>query len=102
MSQTVVADVLVYLHVIRDEDEDLKYTKLDDGFHALLGSVDGVSTIRTLVENRQVFCLRTVKNVVLVKPEDTAQTLCQTFIMIITSPRHIDELSLSGKESAAR
>ena len=94
MSQTVAADVLAHSHVTRDEDEHLEYTELDDGFYAVLGTVNGASTMRTLMDHRQALRFKTVEKVVLVKPEDKTQVLCPTFIMILTSPRDVDQLSL--------
>ena len=61
ISQTVVADKVVHSHVTRDEEEeDLEYTKLDNGFYAILGSVHGASTIRMFMDHQQVFCFKTV------------------------------------------
>ena len=50
--------------------------------------------MRTLMDHRQALRFETVEKVVLVKPEDTTQILCPTFIMILTSSRDVDELSL--------
>ena len=38
MFQMVVADKVVHSHVTRDEEEGLEYSKLDDGFYAILGA----------------------------------------------------------------
>ena len=72
MSQMVVADVLVDSHVTRDEDEYLEYTKLDDGFYAVLRNVKGAGTMKTLMDHQQALRFKTVEKVVLMKPEDTA------------------------------
>ena len=54
------------------------------------------------MDHQQALRFKTVEKVVLIKPKDTTWTLCPSFIMILTSPRDIDELSFFGKESAAR
>ena len=50
--------------------------------------------MRTLMDHRRALRFKTVERFVLVKPEDKTEILCPTFIMILTSPRDVDELSL--------
>ena len=53
-SQRVIKDVLDHLLSSRDVEDHLGYTELDDGFFAILGSVNGASSMRMLLDHREI------------------------------------------------
>ena len=53
-SQRVIKDVLNHSFSSRDVEDHLGYTELDDGFFAILGSVNGASSMRMLLDHREI------------------------------------------------
>ena len=86
-SQRIIKDVLDHSFSSRDVEDHLGYTELDDGFFAILGSVNGASSMRMLLDHRQALRFRTAERVVLLKQKKRTYPI---FIILLSSPRDVE------------
>lgn len=81
----------------------VEYTKWDQGYHAILGSVNGASSMRMLLDHKALMGYRTVERVVVLG--DRTLTLeepkAQSFILLL-SPRRIPPTRIPRPPSTTR
>ena len=89
----MIKDTWAYSDFTRDEKSHRELTDTDPGFFAVLGSINGYSTIRMLRDHRQAVGFRTVERVLLLKTEDgdiPEDKQAPTFMMLLSSPRTME------------
>ena len=64
-----------------------EFTKADDGFYALLGSVLGKSVVHMLLDHKAEIDYRCVGRVILVGKRDVQPDQARSFIIILSEPR---------------
>ena len=92
-SKAVIKDTWAYSDFTRDEKFHRELTDTDPGFFAVLGSINGYSTMRMLRDHRQAVGFRTVERVLLLKTEDREipeDDQAPTFMMLLSSPRAME------------
>ena len=92
-SKAVIKDTWAYSDCTRDEEFHRELTDTDPGFFAVLGSINGYSTMRMLRDHRQAVGFRTVERVLLLKTEDREipkDDKAPTFMMLLSSPRAME------------
>lgn len=92
-SKAVIKDTWAYSDFTRDEKFHRELTDTDPGFFAVLGSINGYSTIRMLRDHRQAIGFRTVERVLLLKTQDgeiPKNGQAPTFIILLSSPRAME------------
>ncbi len=92
-SKAVIKDTWAYSDFTRDEKFHRELTDTDPGFFAVLGSINGYSTMRMLRDHRQAVGFRTVERVLLLKTEDgeiPKDEQAPTFMMLLSSPRAME------------
>ena len=89
----MVKDTWAYSDFTRDEELHRELTDTDPGFFAVLGSINGYSTMRMLRDHRQAVGFRTVERVLLLKTDDRKipeEGKAPTFMMLLSSPRAME------------
>ena len=64
-----------------------EFTQVDDGFHALLGSVLGKSVLHMLLDHKAEIGYRCVDRVILVGKKDLQPDQARSFIVVLSEPR---------------
>ena len=64
-----------------------EFTRVDDGFHALLGSVLGKSVLHILLDHKAEIGYRCVDRVFLVGKKDLQPDQAKPFIIVLSEPR---------------
>ena len=69
-SKRVIEETLQNSAYTRQDKNYIEYTDVDEGFFGLLGSTNGASSMRMLIDHKEALEYRTVKRVVVVGERD--------------------------------
>ena len=64
-----------------------EFTQVDDGFHALLGSILGKSVLHMLLDHKAEIGYRCVDRIILVGKKDLQPGQARSFIIVLSEPR---------------
>lgn len=68
-SKKVIEETLLRSSCTREETTHIEYTDADQGFYALLGSMNGASSMRMLIDHKEALGFRTAERVVVLRKE---------------------------------
>ena len=91
-SKRVIEETLLHSSCTREETTHCEYTDGDEGFYALLGSINGASSMRMLIDHREALGFRTVERVVVLRNEvlDGGAVPSPTFMILLSSRRAVE------------
>lgn len=91
-SKKVIEETLLHSTCTREETTHFEYTEADQGFYALLGSINGASSMRMLIDHKEALGFRTVERVVVLGTGNTAENNIpsRTFMILLSSKRGVE------------
>lgn len=88
-SKRVIEETLVHSSCTRGETTHFEYSEVDQGFYALLGSINGASSMRMLIDHKEALGFRTVERVVILSQKDAPEGVIPSrTLMILLSSTH--------------
>ncbi len=86
-SKRVIEETLLHSSCTRGETTHFEYTEADQGFYALLGSINGASSMRMLIAHKEALGFRTVERVVVLRKEAPEGIIPSRTLMILLSSK---------------
>ena len=103
-SKRVIEETLRHSECTREEESNIEYTDIDEGFYALLGSTNGASSMRMLIDHKDALEVRTVERVVIVgeRDPDKKGVPSRSLMILLSGKRGHAELQLIEGETRSR
>ena len=89
VNKRVIGETLLHSSWTKEERTHFEYTDADEGFYALLGSIDGACSMRMLIDRKESFGFRTVERVVILRAEGDVIP-SPTFMILLSSKRIVE------------